>query len=91
LIGIDVGISERDWRAGFADEEAVDDDTSAFGPGSDFVNVDNDAFLASSGSDLITFEDDKTIDTCSVGDDLENMVYVSSDEDIIDASISICP
>jgi hypothetical protein len=46
LIGIQVDAEKArcDWRTGFHDEDAIDDEAPASGPGSDFI-----AFTAGSG------------------------------------------
>jgi hypothetical protein len=53
LIGVrvDAEKSRCDWRTGFLDEDTIDAEAPATGPGSDTVAFDDIALTAGSGSD----------------------------------------
>lgn len=53
LIGVQVDAenSRSNWRAGFLDEDTIDDEVPATGPGSDTTTFDDIALTAGSGSD----------------------------------------
>jgi hypothetical protein len=61
-----VKISGSDWRAGFTDEDAVDDETPTAGPANDFIIVDDNAPAAQAGSSNDGDTDDASTSICTL-------------------------